>query len=86
MLQRMSLLLGSFRTSRLVECPPPQPAVRLVGHRGAMTDLSKSTYSGEFGFLIVEPAAGRHDNEFDLEAEHRGALPHPVANLRGRTG
>ena len=24
----------------------------------AMTDLSKSTYSGEFGFLIVEPAAG----------------------------
>jgi hypothetical protein len=51
-----------------------------------MTDLSKSTYSGEFGFLIVEPAAGRHDNEFDLEAEHRGALPHPVANLRGRTG
>lgn len=27
-------------------------------HAMAMRDLSKSTYSGEFGFLIVEPAAG----------------------------
>jgi FtsP/CotA-like multicopper oxidase with cupredoxin domain len=26
-------------------------------HAMAMADLTRSTYSGEFGFLIVEPAA-----------------------------
>ena len=38
-----------------------------------MTDLSKSTYSGEFGFLIVEPAAGdpgSYDREVLLAAHH----------------
>jgi FtsP/CotA-like multicopper oxidase with cupredoxin domain len=42
-------------------------------HAMAMTDLSKSTYSGEFGFLIVEPAgadAGRYDREVLLAAHH----------------
>jgi hypothetical protein len=37
----------------------------------AMTDLNKSTYSGEFGFLIVEPAAGdpgSYDREVLLAA------------------
>ena len=37
----------------------------------AMTDLTRSTYSGEFGFLIVEPAAGeagRYDREVLLAA------------------
>jgi FtsP/CotA-like multicopper oxidase with cupredoxin domain len=41
-------------------------------HAMAMTDLSKSTYSGEFGFLIVEPATGdpgRYDQEV-LLASH----------------
>jgi FtsP/CotA-like multicopper oxidase with cupredoxin domain len=38
-------------------------------HAMAMTDLSKSTYSGEFGFLIVEPAAG------DPGSYDRGRLP-----------
>ncbi len=41
-------------------------------HAMAMTDLTKSTYSGEFGFLIVEPAAGdpgRYDQEV-LLASH----------------
>ena len=27
-------------------------------HAMAMTDLTRSTYTGEFGFLIIEPAAG----------------------------
>jgi hypothetical protein len=39
----------------------------------AMTDLTHSTYSGEFGFLIVEPAAGdpgRYDREILLAARH----------------
>lgn len=42
-------------------------------HAMAMTDLSKSTYSGEYGFLIVEPAAGdpgRYDREVMLAAHH----------------
>jgi hypothetical protein len=39
----------------------------------AMTDLNKSTYTGEFGFLIVEPAAGdpgSYDREELLAAHH----------------
>ncbi len=37
-----------------------------------MTDLNRSTYSGEFGFLIVEPAGdpGRYDREVILAAHH----------------
>jgi FtsP/CotA-like multicopper oxidase with cupredoxin domain len=41
-------------------------------HAMAMADLTKSTYSGEFGFLIVEPASGdpgRYDREV-LLASH----------------
>ncbi len=42
-------------------------------HAVAMTDLTKSTYSGEFGFLIVDPASGdpgRYDREVML-ASHQ---------------
>jgi FtsP/CotA-like multicopper oxidase with cupredoxin domain len=41
-------------------------------HAMAMTDLHRSTYSGEFGFLIVEPAGdpGRYDREIMLAAHH----------------
>jgi FtsP/CotA-like multicopper oxidase with cupredoxin domain len=42
-------------------------------HAMAKTDLTRSTYSGEFGFLIVEPAAGdpaRYDREILLAARH----------------
>jgi FtsP/CotA-like multicopper oxidase with cupredoxin domain len=35
-------------------------------HAMAMTDLARSTYSGEFGFLIVEPTAGEPGN-YDRE-------------------
>ena len=38
-----------------------------------MTDLNKSTYTGEFGFLIVEPAGGDpggYDREVLLAAHH----------------
>lgn len=40
-------------------------------HAMAMTDLTRGTYAGEFGFLIVEPAAGepgRYDREVLLAA------------------
>jgi FtsP/CotA-like multicopper oxidase with cupredoxin domain len=42
-------------------------------HAMAMTDLNKSTYTGEFGFLIVEPAGGDpggYDREVLLAAHH----------------
>jgi FtsP/CotA-like multicopper oxidase with cupredoxin domain len=41
-------------------------------HAMAMTDLNRSTYSGEFGFLIVEPTGdpGRYDREVTLAAHH----------------
>ena len=38
--------------------PKPAGTRWYHSHAMAMTNLTKSTYSGEFGFLIVEPAAG----------------------------
>jgi FtsP/CotA-like multicopper oxidase with cupredoxin domain len=49
--------------------PKPTGTRWYHSHAMAMADLSKSTYSGEFGFLIVEPAAGdagRYDREVML--------------------
>jgi len=51
----------------------PKPAGTRWYHSHAMagTDLTRSTYSGEYGFLIVEPAAGdsgRYDREVLLAA------------------
>jgi FtsP/CotA-like multicopper oxidase with cupredoxin domain len=51
--------------------PKPTGTRWYHSHAMAMTDLSRSTYSGEFGFLIVEPAAGdpgRYDREVLLAA------------------
>jgi FtsP/CotA-like multicopper oxidase with cupredoxin domain len=53
----------------------PRPTGTRWYHSHAMagTDLTKSTYSGEFGFLIIEPAAGdpgRYDREVLLAAHH----------------
>jgi FtsP/CotA-like multicopper oxidase with cupredoxin domain len=42
-------------------------------HAMAMTDLNRSTYTGEFGVLLVEPSAGtagRYDREVTLAAHH----------------
>jgi FtsP/CotA-like multicopper oxidase with cupredoxin domain len=53
--------------------PKPSGTRWYHSHAMAMTDLSKSTYSGEFGFLIVEPAAGdpgSYDREVLLAAHH----------------
>ena len=51
----------------------PKPAGTRWYHSHAMagTDLTRSTYSGEFGFLIVEPATGdpgHYDREVLLAA------------------
>jgi FtsP/CotA-like multicopper oxidase with cupredoxin domain len=51
--------------------PKPSGTRWYHSHAMAGTDLTRSTYSGEFGFLIVEPAAGdpgRYDREVLLAA------------------
>jgi FtsP/CotA-like multicopper oxidase with cupredoxin domain len=51
--------------------PKPAGTRWYHSHAMAMTDLTRSTYSGEFGFLIVEPASGdpgRYDREVLLAA------------------
>jgi FtsP/CotA-like multicopper oxidase with cupredoxin domain len=53
--------------------PKPTGTRWYHSHAMAGTDLTRSTYSGEFGFLIVEPAAGdpgRYDREVMLAAHH----------------
>jgi FtsP/CotA-like multicopper oxidase with cupredoxin domain len=53
--------------------PKPAGTRWYHSHAMAMTDLTKSTYSGEFGFFIVEPGAGdsgRYDREVLLAAHH----------------
>jgi FtsP/CotA-like multicopper oxidase with cupredoxin domain len=52
--------------------PKPSGTRWYHSHAMAMTDLSRSTYSGEFGFLIVEPAEdpGSYDREILLAAHH----------------
>jgi FtsP/CotA-like multicopper oxidase with cupredoxin domain len=58
--------------SRLYSFTPKPNGTRWYhSHAMAMSDLNRSTYSGEFGFLIVEPAAGdpgRYDREVLLAA------------------
>jgi len=50
--------------------PKPTGTRWYHSHAMAMTNLSRSTYSGEFGFVIVEPASdpGRYDREILLAA------------------
>ena len=57
--------------SRVYSFSPKPTGTRWYhSHAMAMTNLSRSTYSGEFGFLIVEPASdpGRYDREILLAA------------------
>jgi FtsP/CotA-like multicopper oxidase with cupredoxin domain len=53
--------------------PKPAGTRWYHSHAMAMTDLNRSTYTGEFGFLIVDPAAGdtgRYDREVMLAAHY----------------
>ncbi|MFI5033317.1 MAG: multicopper oxidase family protein, partial [Reyranellales bacterium] len=53
--------------------PRPRGTRWYHSHAMAMADLNRSTYTGEFGFLIVEPAVGepgRYDREVLLAARH----------------
>ena len=53
--------------------PKPAGTRWYHSHAMVMTDLNRSTYSGEFGFLIVDPNGGdpgRYDREVMLAAHH----------------
>jgi len=53
--------------------PKPTGTRWYHSHAMAGTDLTRSTYSGEYGFLIIEPAAGdpgSYDREVLLAAHH----------------
>src|SRR4051794_10354550 len=61
---------GSSR--RYTFTPRPSGTRWYHSHSGAGTDLTRSLYSGEFGFLIIDPAEdpGRYDQEALLAAHH----------------
>jgi FtsP/CotA-like multicopper oxidase with cupredoxin domain len=65
--------------------PKPSGTRWYHSHAMAMADLTRSTYSGEFGFLIVDPAAGdpgRYDREVMLAAHRWDPMWVSVQDLR----
>ncbi|MGJ4940452.1 multicopper oxidase family protein [Bradyrhizobium sp. HKCCYLS1011] len=68
-----SPIIAPGKTLTYSYTPKPSGTRWYHSHAMAMTDLNKSTYTGEFGFLIVEPAAGdpgSYDREVLLAAHH----------------
>lgn len=68
-----SPIIDPGKTLTYAYTPKPSGTRWYHSHAMAMTDLNKSTYTGEFGFLIVEPASGdpgRYDREVLLAAHH----------------
>jgi FtsP/CotA-like multicopper oxidase with cupredoxin domain len=68
-----SPIIQPGQSLRYAFTPRPAGTRWYHSHAMAMTDLTRSTYSGEFGFLIVEPAIGdpgRYDREVLLAAHH----------------
>ena len=68
-----SPIIPPGRSLRYSFTPKPAGTRWYHSHAMAMTDLNRSTYTGEFGFLLVEPAAGepgQYDREFLLAAHH----------------
>jgi FtsP/CotA-like multicopper oxidase with cupredoxin domain len=73
-----SLLIAPGATLRYQLTPNPSGTRWYHSHAMAMGDLSRSTYTGQFGFLLVEGARdpGSHDREVSLAIHHWG--PHYV--------
>jgi FtsP/CotA-like multicopper oxidase with cupredoxin domain len=67
-----SPMVGPGHTLRYTFAPKPTGTRWYHSHDVAGKDLTRSLYSGMYGFLIVEPAndAGRYDREVLLAAHH----------------
>ncbi len=68
-----SALIAPGNSYTYAYTPKPAGTRWYHSHAMAMRDLNKSTYAGEFGFLLVEPAAGdpgAYDREVMLAAHH----------------
>jgi FtsP/CotA-like multicopper oxidase with cupredoxin domain len=66
-----SLIIPPGQSQLYSFSPKPAGTRWYHSHAMAMSDLTRSTYSGEFGFLIVDPAAGdpgQYDREVLLAA------------------
>jgi FtsP/CotA-like multicopper oxidase with cupredoxin domain len=73
-----SSLIRQGETLRYHLTPEPSGTRWYHTHAMAMDDLTASTYSGQFGFLLVDgaPDPGHHDHEINLAVHHWG--PHFV--------
>jgi FtsP/CotA-like multicopper oxidase with cupredoxin domain len=69
-----SPLIQPGETLRYQLTPEPSGTRWYHTHAGAMDDLSAGTYSGQFGFLLVDgaPDPGRYDQEVHLAIHHWG--------------
>jgi FtsP/CotA-like multicopper oxidase with cupredoxin domain len=67
-----SPLIAPGTTQRYHLTPSPVGTRWYHTHAMAMGDLSLSTYTGQFGFLLVDggPDPGRHDREINLAIHH----------------
>ncbi len=78
------------QSARYTFVPKPPGTRWYHSHDVAGTDLTRSIYSGMYGFLIIEPAndPGRYDREVLLAAHHSGppAPPHVRADQDRRQG
>ena len=68
-------LIDPGATLRYHLTPSPTGTRWYHSHAMAMDDLTASTYSGQFGFLLVEgaPNPGHYDHEVNLSIHHWGA-------------
>ena len=67
-----SPMISPGTTLRYTYTPKPAGTRWYHSHAGAGSDLTRSTYTGQFGFLMVEggPAPGDYDQEIFLASHH----------------
>jgi FtsP/CotA-like multicopper oxidase with cupredoxin domain len=82
-----SPLIPPGATLRYHLTPQPSGTRWYHTHAMAMDDLSRGTYSGQFGFLLVDGALARgdHDKEVNLAIHHWGAHFVPMVETMRRT-
>ena len=75
-----SPMIAPNETLRYRYTPRPAGTRWYHSHAMAMDDLSLGTYSGQFGFLLVDgaPDSGSYDREVLLAIHHWGAHPVPM--------